>query len=124
MAAGYGRGGAIMRWGAEDYSEWEVKRLRWRRRLRLFKKLGIVAVFLATFWAAWNYLPQSWDLSRIGRRWVLERQTQKPWVFYPNCATARYLGAAPIRRGEPGYRTQLDADNDGIACEPIPPWAR
>lgn len=25
--------------------------------------------------------------------------------------------AAPIARGSPGYRTQLDADNDGIACE-------
>lgn len=41
-------------------------------------------------------------------------------VFYPDCATARVLGAAPLRRGEPGYRAPLDADGDGWACEPLP----
>ncbi|MDX8357869.1 excalibur calcium-binding domain-containing protein [Sphingopyxis terrae] len=25
---------------------------------------------------------------------------------------------APIYRGEPGYREGLDADADGVACEP------
>lgn len=39
-------------------------------------------------------------------------------VFYPNCASARAAGAAPISRGTPGYRSGLDADDDGIACEP------
>lgn len=39
-------------------------------------------------------------------------------VYYPRCAAARAAGAAPIYRGEPGYRSALDADNDGIACEP------
>lgn len=38
-------------------------------------------------------------------------------VYYANCAAARAAGAAPIRRGEPGYRSGLDRDNDGIACE-------
>jgi predicted lipid-binding transport protein (Tim44 family) len=38
-------------------------------------------------------------------------------VYYPNCAAARGAGAAPIRRGEPGYASHLDRDNDGIACE-------
>lgn len=38
-------------------------------------------------------------------------------VYYQNCAAARAAGAAPIRRGEPGYRAGLDRDNDGIACE-------
>lgn len=37
---------------------------------------------------------------------------------YGNCAEARAAGAAPIRRGEPGYAPWLDGDNDGIACEP------
>lgn len=27
-------------------------------------------------------------------------------------------GMAPIYRGEPGYREGLDADADGVACEP------
>jgi hypothetical protein len=39
-------------------------------------------------------------------------------VYYPNCATARAAGAAPMQEGEPGYRPALDADNDGVACEP------
>lgn len=38
-------------------------------------------------------------------------------VYYANCTQARNAGAAPIYRGEPGYRSALDRDNDGIACE-------
>ena len=38
-------------------------------------------------------------------------------VYYPNCAAARKAGAAPIYRGQPGYRPGLDRDGDGIACE-------
>jgi hypothetical protein len=48
-------------------------------------------------------------------------------VWFPNCAAARAAGVAPIRIGQPGYRPELDADSDGIACEPLPantPWRR
>ena len=38
-------------------------------------------------------------------------------VYYPNCAAARADGAAPVRRGQPGYGRHLDRDNDGIGCE-------
>ena len=38
-------------------------------------------------------------------------------VYYKNCSQARAAGAAPIYRGEPGYRPALDRDRDGIACE-------
>lgn len=38
-------------------------------------------------------------------------------VYYPNCAAARAAGAAPVRRGEPGYGSHLDRDGDGIGCE-------
>jgi cell envelope opacity-associated protein A len=38
-------------------------------------------------------------------------------VYYANCTAARAAGAAPIYRGEPGYRSALDRDDDGIACE-------
>lgn len=30
---------------------------------------------------------------------------------------ARAAGAAPIYQGQPGYRSQLDRDHDGVACE-------
>lgn len=39
-------------------------------------------------------------------------------VYYPNCDAARAAGAAPLSRGDPGYASYLDRDNDGIACEP------
>lgn len=38
-------------------------------------------------------------------------------VYYPNCAAARAAGAAPVRRGQPGYGKHLDRDGDGIGCE-------
>ncbi|WP_103109465.1 MBL fold metallo-hydrolase [Brevibacillus reuszeri] len=42
---------------------------------------------------------------------------QKETVYYKNCAEAKAAGAAPLRKGDPGYRAALDRDNDGIACE-------
>ncbi|MET3811346.1 DUF1524 domain-containing protein [Arthrobacter sp. UYEF3] len=38
-------------------------------------------------------------------------------VYYANCTAVRAAGAAPIRRGQPGYSSKLDRDGDGIACE-------
>ncbi|MCD9088631.1 excalibur calcium-binding domain-containing protein [Stenotrophomonas sp. SY1] len=37
---------------------------------------------------------------------------------FANCSEARAAGAAPVRRGEPGYGPHLDRDDDGIGCEP------
>lgn len=37
--------------------------------------------------------------------------------LYANCMEARLAGAAPFRRGEPGYGTHLDRDGDGIGCD-------
>ena len=45
--------------------------------------------------------------------------TPKPAAsaYYANCAAARAAGVAPLYRGQPGYRSGLDRDNDGVACE-------
>ncbi|MFI5807719.1 excalibur calcium-binding domain-containing protein [Streptomyces sp. NPDC051561] len=40
----------------------------------------------------------------------------KPAAFYASCAEARAAGAAPVRRGDPGYGRHLDRDGDGVAC--------
>jgi hypothetical protein len=40
-----------------------------------------------------------------------------PAAYYANCTAARAAGAAPLYRGQPGYRSALDRDNDGVACE-------
>lgn len=37
---------------------------------------------------------------------------------FKNCTEARAAGAAPVRRGDPGYGPHLDRDNDGVGCEP------
>jgi micrococcal nuclease len=46
------------------------------------------------------------------------RMVDEPTAGYRNCAAARAAGAAPLRRGQPGYSARLDADGDGVACEP------
>lgn len=38
-------------------------------------------------------------------------------TYYANCAAAWMAGAAPVRRGDPGYGPHLDRDGDGVACE-------
>ncbi|MBL0770024.1 thermonuclease family protein [Sphingopyxis sp. DHUNG17] len=47
-----------------------------------------------------------------------QRSNAPSGVYYRNCKDARAAGAAPIYRGQPGYRPEMDGDGDGIACEP------
>jgi hypothetical protein len=48
-------------------------------------------------------------------------------VYYKNCQEVRNAGKAPIFKGQPGYRNELDRDKDGKACDttidetPTPP---
>jgi hypothetical protein len=48
---------------------------------------------------------------------VTDPPATDPPVYYANCTAVRDAGAAPIYRGEPGYRSALDRDGDGIACD-------
>ncbi|WP_293882226.1 excalibur calcium-binding domain-containing protein [Sphingomonas sp.] len=41
-----------------------------------------------------------------------------PGASYSGCNDARADGVAPIYSDEPGYRSDMDGDGDGIACEP------
>lgn len=38
-------------------------------------------------------------------------------VYYKNCKAAKAAGVAPLYQGQPGYRSALDRDGDGVACE-------
>ncbi len=38
-------------------------------------------------------------------------------AYYANCDAVRAAGKAPLYRGQPGYRSGLDRDGDGVACE-------
>jgi hypothetical protein len=44
-------------------------------------------------------------------------QVLKHIAAFPNCSAARAVGVAPSYRGQPGYWSKLDVDNDGISCE-------
>jgi hypothetical protein len=39
-------------------------------------------------------------------------------VSSAGCAAAQGVGLAPARRGQPGHHAHLDADDDGVSCEP------
>jgi hypothetical protein len=38
-------------------------------------------------------------------------------IYFRNCDAVWAAGAAPIRRGDPGYGGHLDRDGDGVGCE-------
>lgn len=38
-------------------------------------------------------------------------------TYYDDCDQAESAGVAPMSAGEPGYRTVLDPDANGLACE-------
>jgi hypothetical protein len=48
---------------------------------------------------------------------VPNQSSEDSSVYFPTCAAAKAAGAAPLYIGEPGYRTGLDRDKDGKACE-------
>lgn len=65
------------------------------------------------------------DLSAV-REWaadagLVRQNIPQPGAYYRNCDAARAAGVAPLYRGEPGYREPMDADSDGVACEPYRP---
>jgi len=41
-------------------------------------------------------------------------------TYFKSCAEVRAAGKAPILKGQDGYRSGLDRDGDGTACEPKP----
>jgi hypothetical protein len=48
-------------------------------------------------------------------------RTQAPYTvdtpYFGSCKLVKQLGEGPFKKGEPGYRAELDADKDGMACE-------
>lgn len=70
------------------------------RRAGTFAAVSLLAITVGVTAGNWTYL-----------------SAQVP-VYYPDCASARAAAAAPMNRDAPGYRAALDADDDGIACEP------
>jgi hypothetical protein len=80
----------------------------WRRHLRTLTIVGAAIVFGV--------------VARLdteeGRSGMLALLSAESLSAPRNCSEARARGLAPARRGQPGYAPWLDADNDGVACEP------
>src|SRR5438128_290045 len=49
------------------------------------------------------------------RSGVIRKRTPRPSDRWGGCNDARAAGSAPLYRGEPGYREDMDGDDDGIA---------
>lgn len=65
-------------------------------------------------WAARAEQKSAPELAASGPDPTLVEQS----VYYGSCSDARAAGKTVIREGEPGYRSELDPNGDGIACEP------
>ena len=76
------------------------------RRAKYYYALGVIVASAVT----WELYNSPWPV------WP----TLKHVAAAPNCAAARAVGLAPAIRGQPGYWSQHDRDDDGIACEPFP----
>jgi len=75
-----------------------------------------LSVFVSA--VTWQVAPRVEDaLSQVGKT-SAEIAAIERSVYYSGCDEARAAGAAPLFRGQPGYRDGMDGDSDGIACEP------
>lgn len=86
--------------------------------------MGVMAAAALVGAGAGAVVANDGDLAAV-REWaadagIVRKSIPQPGAYYRNCDAARAAGVAPIYRGEPGYRTPLDADGDNIACEPYP----
>jgi hypothetical protein len=76
-----------------------------------------------------NWRRLGWPLAGVGAAGVVLALMLKPGAgadefgpYYRDCKTAQLAGVAPLLRGQAGYRSHLDEDGDGIACEPYRGW--
>ena len=68
-------------------------------------------------WSGWLGGSDSGEGSESESQKKSESAPEPQKEFYANCKEAKAAGAAPLYRGDPGYREDLDGDKDGTACE-------
>ena len=98
---------------------WRSRTYRRRSKPQPFWLLVLLVAggcfLIALAWPAKGTAP----LSQLPRA-VMGQSASEPLPdrYYTNCRHAHSNGRYNIRRGEPGYRPELDRDGDGLACEP------
>ncbi|MBV1799404.1 excalibur calcium-binding domain-containing protein [Siccirubricoccus sp. G192] len=95
-------------WRRHDTS---LRRRRHWRRARTFLPIALTAA-IAGAGLAWLTVVNPWPVE----------VTVRHGLAFRNCDAARAAGLAPAKRGQPGYWKHLDADGDGISCEPWTRW--
>jgi hypothetical protein len=84
---------------------------KWRTwSFRTWLSIALFAVVVLYLSYSWIWNSNLWPSQQIRLR----------TLYISSCAQARRIGLAPLYRGLPGYLAALDADRDGIACEPHP----
>jgi hypothetical protein len=99
------------------------KRAQHRKRQTRFGRTGRWLTIAAILGAGVGFASTRANLSSDVAHLLPDSSTATStdaWTYYANCEQARAVGTAPLYVGQPGYRSQLDADGDGIACEPYP----
>ena len=101
-----------------------IHRLKWRiRRLGAPQLALFAATVFLTVVAVGLYGPSLLAATRatiVAASPARAADARAPTAerYFRNCAAAHAAGAYSIPRGAPGYRPALDADDDGLACEP------
>jgi len=85
------------------------------RKIKRRSRSGALAVVGLAAIAAYIIYTWVWR----SNLWPSE-QVRSQATYITDCVSARRMGIAPLYKGFPGYRTSLDRDGDGIACEPYP----
>jgi hypothetical protein len=78
----------------------------------------LLLVWAAVAVGTWAAMPQLMAVSNTVTTTPEQREAVERSAYYRNCDAARAAGAAPMYRGQAGYREGLDGDPDGIACDP------
>lgn len=99
--------------GKRRYSKRRSGLLGYLSRMRITDMLILVLIGIAGISWAGKKLSVTEENAPLGLTSAVSSD-----VYYRYCKDARAAGAAPLYRGDPGYRSALDADNDGVACEP------
>ena len=78
--------------------------------------LSSIAVFGAILFG--DRVPHLLSSAVQAARNMGRERAPQPGDYFSGCEDARAAGVAPLYRGEPGYRPEMDGDSDGIACKP------
>ncbi|WP_424138720.1 excalibur calcium-binding domain-containing protein [Roseomonas chloroacetimidivorans] len=98
-----------------------MRRRRQLRRALQYAPITVLLLLVGSYWASTSGQGSSAPWRFSGAQDVSSLTVEaRHRLAARNCDTARAVGLAPAGRGEPGYWPHLDADNDGVACEPWP----